>query len=419
MSRPKNITVKREILAHLNGARFVVDCGKIEGKRVRRFFRRRTEAEEFAAEMREKLRRHGETAVAFSHEDRVRFQAAAARLEQAGATIEQAVDFFLSQHRPLKASLTLGELLDRAVLEKELAGLRKNSLAQFACSCRSFIAAVGAERLAATVRREDVKAWILSRGFAPKTQRTYLGDVRSLFSWAARERFVASNPLAGDDGFIQLAEMTEDEIAVFDVDVCGRLLAAALFAAAPSLARGAGGVYQREDVPGGFRELIGYVAVAMFCGVRPEEIRRVDLQKLDLQHGTLVIKGSGSKTRARRVIDFPRVAKVWLRLWRKLCPASPLVPPNFRKRFEALRAAAGIETWPADVLRHTFASYHYAMHADRKGLQAAMGHSESEDTLDRHYRALATLGGATVTRRLAGEFWALTPRRVRLSWQPK
>lgn len=414
MARAKKITVRRESRSDGGGVRFLVDCGIVDGKRKRRFFLKRADADEFAAVERENLRRHGDSAVSFSHECRVRYQAAENRLAQAGATIEQAVDYFLSHHRPLKASLTLGELLEKAVLEKELAGLRKNSLAQFACSCRSFISAVGCQRLASTVTREDVKTWIFSRGFAPKTQRTYLGDVRSLFSWAVQERYVASNPVAGDDGYIRLAEMTEGEIAVFDVDVCARLLRAALFAAAPGRYRGDGGKYAGTKVPGGFRPLIGYLAAAMFEGVRPEEVRRIDMARLNLRGRTMVIKGEGSKTRSRRVVELSRVAVVWLRLWRRLFPSAHLVPPNFRKRFEALREAAEIGTWPADVLRHTFASYHYAFHADRKGLQAAMGHSESEDTLDKHYRAVATLGGMTVSRKLAAEFWELTPRRVRV-----
>jgi integrase len=190
-------------------------------------------------------------------------------------------------------------------------------------------------------------------------------------------------------------------------------LRAALFADAPGTRRGELGKYSFAAVPLGFRPLLGYLAVAMFAGVRPEEVRRADLERLDLRGRTFVIKGSGSKTRSRRVIELSRVAVIWLRLWQRLCPGAALVPANFRRKFSALRAAAGVETWPADVLRHTFASYHYAMHADRKGLQAAMGHSESEDTLDKHYRAVATIGGVTVSRKLAGAFWGLTPRAVR------
>lgn len=69
------------------------------------------------------------------------------------------------------------------------------------------------------------------------------------------------------------------------------------------------------------------------------------------------------------------------------------------------------------MLRHTFATYHYAQHADRAKLQAMMGHSEDEDTLDQHYRAVLTTTGKTVSRRLAAGFWGLTPRQVRLSVQ--
>lgn len=45
---------------------------------------------------------------------------------------------------------------------------------------------------------------------------------------------------------------------------------------------------------------------------------------------------------------------------------------------------------------------HYASHQDESLLKAQLGHSEDEDTLMQHYRALAT-------RREAAVFWALKP----------
>jgi integrase len=58
--------------------------------------------------------------------------------------------------------------------------------------------------------------------------------------------------------------------------------------------------------------------------------------------------------------------------------------------------------WPKNVLRHTFASMHYAMHQDESLLKAQMGHWERTSTLHRHYRALKT-------KAEAAKFWALHP----------
>jgi integrase len=395
--------------AHLNGARWEVDLGMIAGKRVRRFFRTREEAEIFLGEKKDALARHGQSAVALSEPDRVLFQAARDRLAAAGATIGQAVDFYLQQHRALREPVTLRRLLELGVSEKELGGMRRRSVQQFLCSCRSFIRD-RAEQPAHTVTRDEVKGWILGNGFAPKTQRVYLGDLRSLFAWAVDERYMRKNPIAGEDGWIQLAKREDAEIVALDVEHVRALLRAALFGQYRTFDRARKEF--RDELA--FRELLAYLAIGLFAGVRPDEIKRSSVADLDLRERTLVVRGRSAKTRQRRVIELERTAVVWLRLWRKLNPgAGRFVPLNFERKWDALRKAAKLGNWPHDAMRHTFASYHYAAKQNLALLQAQMGHSEDEDTLFRHYRAVRTLAGRTVSRRMGEEFWGLTPRRIR------
>jgi len=428
--------VRAEILAERCGARqrgdvqvrarkyrsgrvaWEADCGFVNGKRVAKCFKTKKEAEDHLALMKGKMRDHGHAAFKLTEDDRIQFVAARERLATAGATVGQAVDFFLSHHRPLKAELTMVQLFEACALDKELTGMRKRSLQQFRCSCRSFLTG-RADLLARTIDRDEVKRWILGSGFAPKTQKTYLGDLRALFAWGVTERYLQRNPIAGEEGFIQLAAEEEKEITVLDVEQCARLLRAALFADYVTRDRGPDGRWNQRLEKHGLRELIGFLVVAMMAGVRPEEIRRTEADRLDLPSRTLVITGAAAKRvkkrgRQRRVIELERTAVIWLRLWRRMFPSSPLVPKNFDRKWDALRAAAGLTDWPHDVLRHTFASYHYAAHANRSRLQALMGHTESEDTLDQHYRAIKTLGGKTLSVKLAREFWALTPRKARL-----
>ena len=295
------------------------------------------------------------------------------------------------------------------------AGARKRYLQTFACSCRSF--AAGREtQLVHTVTRDEVKQWV-ARLKSPKTQRNYLGDLRECLAWAVRERYLRKNPIAGEEGFIQLTAETDEEISALDLEHCRALLRAALLGVHKAHGRVAGsGLWTPIDDPGGFRPLIGYLAIALFAGVRPEEIKRTPLAKINLRERTIVIMGKSAKTRQRRVIELSRVAVIWLRLWRRICPQQEaIMPRNFVRLWKALRAEAklGIE-WPHDALRHSFATYHYAAHQNVAQLQAQMGHSEREDTLFRHYRAVETLSGHTVTRKMGEEFWRLTPRRVRM-----
>lgn len=417
------IRIRRD--KRLKGVRYEADCGMIDGKRLAPWFKTKGEAENYISEQKRKQRQFGNAALAFSEADRVRFVAAEQRLVKIGATLEQVIDYFERHHKPLKTDelgrmLTLKQLLDRCLFEKEVAGLEDRSLKQLKSSCLSFVRG-REDRIANDVKREDVKAWILGNAFAPKTQRTYLGDVRTMFAFGVLEGYVAANPIAGTTGFIELEPEIEREIPAFDIEDCARLLYTALFATHRSRdGRDAAGRWRFKETLE-FRRLIGYVAITMFAGVRPErEAGKTTVAELDLRGRVLLLKAKTTKTRRRRPVELPRVAVIWLRLWRRLCPKETrFIPKNFTRLWRDLREKARVlETWNSDVLRHTAASYHYAEHQNLATLQAWLGHSEDEDTLFRHYRAVQTLTGKVISRAHARRFWTLTPRMVRLMLAP-
>jgi integrase len=78
-----------------------------------------------------------------------------------------------------------------------------------------------------------------------------------------------------------------------------------------------------------------------------------------------------------------------------------VTPDNFAKQLEAARAAAGIEDWPDNGLRHSFASYHLAHFKDAKALALEMGHT-NEDMIFTNYRQL-------VKPKEAERYWNIRP----------
>jgi integrase len=60
-----------------------------------------------------------------------------------------------------------------------------------------------------------------------------------------------------------------------------------------------------------------------------------------------------------------------------------------RKRLDAVRLAAGIKEWPNDAARHSFATYHLALHQNSALTSHELGH-RNPNTLFKHYRNLAT-----------------------------
>ena len=126
---------------------------------------------------------------------------------------------------------------------------------------------------------------------------------------------------------------------------------------------------------------------------------------------------SKSKTARRRLVEISENALEFLRpLLRK---QGPVRVPNHRKKWEAVRRKAGygipgsetaeekkfglaLKEWPADALRHSFASYHIAHHKDAGRTALALGHGQNPTLLFNTYRAM-------VTNDEARRWWAIKP----------
>ncbi|XHR27520.1 MAG: tyrosine-type recombinase/integrase [Chthoniobacteraceae bacterium] len=357
-------------------------------RRVQKGFKTKAEAEKALSDAKEKRTVHGDAAIALAESERIRFVAARDKLAAAGGTIEKAVELFLRHNATIKEPILLEELLTKCIDAKATLGASIRYLQQFRCSCTNFIRS-REDRLAHTITRDEVRQWVLGQGWAPKTQRVYLGDLRALFAWARSEHFVAENPASGDGPEkIALAKLDDSAISRLQVRDVKRL-----FARIASVRRG-------ED----FRPLLWYVALGLFCGIRPAELEKMDRGDVNLKERHAVVSAPIAKTRRRRVVDLSEAACAWLALDKR--SEGHIIPVNFVRRWRRLRTELKLTPWPHDVMRHTFASMHYAEHQDEALLKAQMGHSAGEDTLMRHYRALAT-------RAEAAAFWKFTPSKRR------
>ena len=381
---------------------FVVDMGKIDGKRKQRVFTVRSEADEFLEKQKNLKKNHGEAALSLSPSTALRYAAVEERLATVGASIEQAADYYIANHKPVKERITLLALLEKCMVDKELQGLSPKYLSQFGCSCRSFIAGRGHLDVGA-VTREMLKSWIMGNQWAPKTQRVYLGDVRALFSWAITENYLAKSPIEGRD--ITLSKMEEADPQIFSPEQIKKLFTTAL----NHLETGLNKDREYSKLPV-YRPLIGYLALATFAGIRPHELSRMSTSILDLKGKMVALDGKITKTSDRRVVELSDNCIAWLVMWRKEFPNQErITPPSWDRHLKKLRIRAGLVPWPHDVLRHCFASYYHAKHKDKSKLQALMGHSQDQDTLERHYRAVRTPDGRPLTSALTEIFWKIRP----------
>ncbi len=125
------------------------------------------------------------------------------------------------------------------------------------------------------------------------------------------------------------------------------------------------------------------VSLLLFAGVRPDspngELGRLQWEDVHPDH--IDVAPEVSKTGTDRHITItPRLS----RLLRGHPAEGSVVPPNWHRRIQAIRAAAGI-SGDQDIARHTFAS-NFLVEFGEDAAKAAMGHTANSSTLFRHYR---------------------------------
>ncbi len=149
------------------------------------------------------------------------------------------------------------------------------------------------------------------------------------------------------------------------------------------------------------RDCLPAVALMLYAGVRPDELRRLSWQDIDWDEGELYLAARHSKTGGGRHIPLCRPLLSLLKRERaRGCnKAGAICPPRWKQRWQYLRQVAGFTQWVPDVLRHSYASYHAKMYRDLPRLQIAMGHRDCRLLLTRYIN----LRG--ISNKMAKLFW--------------
>lgn len=118
------------------------------------------------------------------------------------------------------------------------------------------------------------------------------------------------------------------------------------------------------------------LGMMLWAGIRPAELQRLCWEDIDWQEKVISLRPRHSKTGGARHITLHPALIYWLKKVSKnpSQQSGSICPPNWDRRWKALRRAAGICRWQQDVLRHTFASYHLKRWHDLPRLQEEMGH---------------------------------------------
>jgi integrase len=215
------------------------------------------------------------------------------------------------------------------------------------------------------IRPDDVLNFLDGLKMRARTRFNYARLLRTLFRFAQSRRFYPKeiDPMEG----IEIDFDDNGEIEIFTAAELDRILKAAR------------------------PELIPFVAIGAFAGLRHTEIKRLDWQEIDLERGFIEVKGAKAKTRQRRLVPISENLKTWLSTHhKKLGPVIPFVHSSKQLMWlvDDVNKAHPKETfrWKRNGLRHSFISYRVAevQSADKVALEAG----NSPQMIFKHYREL-------------------------------
>lgn len=340
-----------------------VDLRRVNGGR--KFFKTRDEAATFAEAKSIESSQHGAAAFLLSAEQRLAFMAAEKKLNAVGATIGQAVEFYIANAKA-RLPRTIAAAIDEFECAKVAAGRASRYVNQLRYTLDAFAETVGPESLCHEIGVPKIETWLNSNGFAARTRKGYLIDLATFFGFCVKRGYATSNPATVVEKII----VPRKPPGILTVEQCADLMEAG-----------------RKVHP----SMLPFLTLGLFCGLRPAEILR--LNNGNLTREFVRVDADKAKTKQRRIVDIAPNARRWLKL------GGEIPPVNWKKRLLAIRTKARIP-WPHDCLRHSFCSYHLAFHesAEKTALQA--GHSSQ--ILFEHYREL-------VTRSDAKAFWGIRP----------
>jgi integrase len=348
------------------------DLGVVDGKRVQKQFPTKAAAEAFLVAKRKEKAQGGVEALALSNGERAEFTAARARLAGLGWTITQAVEFIM-RYGKVTTDKSLAEAVAECVTAKSAAGKRARYVQQLDGLLSRF-ARHFEGRKCSEVSHSDIESWLSSRGWAAATRKSTLCGLQTFFSFAVKRGFVNFNPCER----LESIALEDKAPGILTVEDCEKLLASAM----------------ANDAA-----LVPYLAIGLFCGLRPAEVERLSWSEVDIERGLVEVTSAKSKTRQRRFVTISENCKAWLRLGGDL-GAKLGCQSAVNKRRLAVIKAAGI-TWKHDAMRHSFASYHLAKHGSADKTAHEMGHGSTQ-MLFAHYRELVRPDGAE-------KFWNILP----------
>jgi integrase len=352
------------------------------GKPQRRFFLLKRDADAFGSHMRRQAEDHEHGATYLSRDrlgDAAKAYDVIAGLEELTGrrhTLLEIVQDFADRKRQESKSVSLEVLFDEYLAARAdrshayLKQLRWFKSKLFRLGPR-MVCAITAGDIESALRRET-----------PSNRNGFLRYLRAIFGFGIKRGYLERNPISQ----IEFSTVKQGEPQVYKPDEVARLL---------------------DDCMANDLGLLPYRVLTLYAGIRPRgEMSRIEWDDINWQDRIIKLKASITKKGRSRFPAISPNAMEWLSVYRRMGGQTDgRIVKYTRSQLEARCKAnchrTGVRSIPNGA-RHSYCSYHLAMHQDINALTLQSGHA-STDILWRHYYQAAT-------REDAQRYWSIVPK---------
>lgn len=233
------------------------------------------------------------------------------------------------------------------------------------------------KRFIDTIAPEEYLNFLRGLKYQPRSKHNLFGSLKALLRYARKQRFISQDKVEVEADFPAVGEETPEFYTPRE------LLA----------------IFTATD-----KRLLAYTALMAFGGARRSEAssKKLTRSRFLFEEKMIRLDAEVTKTRTGRALDITPNLEVWLK---EFAPeVGPVVATHRIRPPDAITLKAlGAET-KDNALRHSFCSYHLAMHRNSALTAEVAGNSPM--MLAKHYKAL-------VSRVAAEEWFAITPDTVR------
>ena len=347
-----------------------------DGKRQRETFGKLASAKARANEIAVQIERGERDMLKLSSADRASYLHALRLLEPMGVPLGVAVEAYVAQAqkaRPASKDKRIHEIVDELLEDKKQNGASVRYIQSLRSHLTRFADAFHCNIGSVTARL--IEQWLVRLKVGPRARNNNRMSVVTMFHYARKHGYLAKD------------EQTEADLVdkVKDRGNKIELLKPAQMAKLMAKAQGKTALY---------------LALAGFAGIRAAEILRLEWKDFNFTRRHITVAADKAKTATRRLVPIlPNLAE-YLRPYHRA--TGHLFKAKDDKRAIAWAKKNGVNPWPINCLRHSFASYRLAATADAGRVALELGNSPAK--LFSNYRELADEHDAAA-------WFAITPKR--------